>query len=137
MDRPELLSALELDRFIAFDFETTGLDVANDRPIEVAAILFESGKAATRFCTLINPQMSIPSLIQDITGISNEMVSQAPMEKDVIDDLLDFLGDHPIVAHNTPFDVAFLQAMAQRNDKKLPDRKHYDTLTLSRAFLFF
>ena len=48
MDRPELLSALELDRFIAFDFEPTGLDVANDRPIEVAAILFEGGKAATR-----------------------------------------------------------------------------------------
>ena len=65
------------------------------------------------------------------------MVSEAPMEKDVIDNLLDFLGDHPIVAHNTPFDVAFLQAMAQRNDRKLLDRKYYDTLTLSRAFLFF
>ena len=137
MDRPELLSALELDRFIAFDFETTGLDVANDRPIEVAAILFEGGKATTRFCTLINPLQPISSLIEDITGISNEMVSEAPMEKDVIDNLLDFLGDHPIVAHNTPFDVAFLQAMAQRNDRKLLDRKYYDTLTLSRAFLFF
>ena len=100
MDRSELLSALELDRFIAFDFETTGLDVTNDRPIEVAANLFEGGKAATRFCTLINPQQPISSLIQDITGISNEMVSEAPMEKDVIDNLLDFLGDHPIVAHN-------------------------------------
>ena len=48
MDRSELLSALELDRFIAFDFETTGLDVANDRPIEVAAILFEGGKVGPK-----------------------------------------------------------------------------------------
>jgi len=137
MDRPELLSALQLDRFIAFDFETTGLDVTNDRPIEVAAILFERGKATSRFCSLINPLQPISSLIQDITGISNEMVSEAPKEKDVIVNLLDFLGDYPIVAHNTPFDVAFLQAMADRNDKKLPDRKYYDTLTLSRSFLFF
>ena len=137
MKRSELLSALQLDKFIAFDFETTGLDVTGDRPIEVAAVLFKDGKPSNRFCTLINPQQPISNLIQEITGITNEMVSEAPKEKDVIDGLLDFIGELPIVAHNTPFDVAFLQAMAQRNDKELPSRKYYDTLTLSRAFLFF
>ena len=137
MNRSQLLSALKLDRFIAFDFETTGLEVSNDRPIEVAAVMFEGGKPSDRFCTLINPQQPISNLIHEITGISNDMVSEAPLEKDIIDDLLNFLGDIPIVAHNTPFDVSFLQAMADRNGKKLPDRKYYDTLTLSRAFLFF
>ena len=137
MNRSELLSALKLDKFIAFDFETTGLDVTNDRPIEVAAVLFDKGKPTDRFCTLINPRIPISNLIQEITGITNDMVNDAPLEKDVIDDLLRFLGDHPIVAHNTPFDVSFLQSMAERNGKDLPERKYYDTLTLSRAFLFF
>jgi DNA polymerase-3 subunit epsilon len=118
MNRSQLLSALKLDRFIAFDFETTGLEVSNDRPIEVAAVMFEGGKPSDRFCTLINPQQPISNLIHEITGISNDMVSEAPLEKDIIDDLLNFLGDIPIVAHNTPFDVSFLQAMADRNGKK-------------------
>ena len=137
MDRSELLSSLKLDRFIAFDFETTGLQVETDRAIEVAAIMFKDGKPAEKFVTLINPQIPISDLIADITGITNEMVAEAPFEKEIIDDLFEFLGDYPIVAHNTPFDLSFLRAMAERHNKEFIERKCYDTLTLSRAFLFF
>ena len=137
MDRSELLSSLKLDRFIAFDFETTGLQVETDRAIEVAAIMFKDGKPAEKFVTLINPQIPISDLIADITGITNEMVAEAPLEKEIIDDLFEFLGDYPIVAHNTPFDLSFLRAMAERHNKDFIERKCYDTLTLSRAFLFF
>ena len=137
MDRSELLSSLKLDRFIAFDFETTGLQVETDRAIEVAAIMFKDGKPAEKFVTLINPQIPISNLIADITGITNEMVAESPFEKEIIDDLFEFLGDYPIVAHNTPFDLSFLRAMAERHNKEFIERKCYDTLTLSRAFLFF
>ena len=137
MDRSELLSSLKLDRFIAFDFETTGLQVETDRAIEVAAIMFKDGKPAEKFVTLINPQIPISDLIADITGITNEMVAEAPLEKEIIDDLFEFLGDYPIVAHNTPFDLSFLRAMAERHNKDFIERKCYDSLTLSRAFLFF
>ena len=137
MDRSELLTSLKLDRFIAFDFETTGLQVETDRAIEVAAIMFKDGKPAEKFVTLINPQIPISDLIADITGITNEMVTEAPLEKEIIDDLFEFLGDYPIVAHNTPFDLSFLRAMAERHNKEFIERKCYDTLTLSRAFLFF
>ena len=137
MDRSELFSSLKLDRFIAFDFETTGLQVETDRAIEVAAIMFKDGKPAEKFVTLINPQIPISDLIADITGITNEMVTEAPLEKEIIDDLFEFLGDYPIVAHNTPFDLSFLRAMAERHNKDFIERKCYDTLTLSRAFLFF
>ena len=137
MDRSELLSSLKLDRFIAFDFETTGLQVETDRAIEVAAIMFKDGKPAEKFVTLINPQIPISDLIADITGITNEMVAESPFEKEIIDDLFEFLGDYPIVAHNTPFDLSFLRAMAERHNKEFIERKCYDTLTLSRAFLFF
>ena len=137
MNRTDLLKTLHLDQFIALDFETTGLQVETDRIIEVAAILFENGEPTKRFTTLVNPGIPIPELIEKITGITNQMVADAPREKDVVNDFFSFIGDLPIVAHNTPFDLSFLQAMASRYDKELLERKYYDTLTLSRAFLYF
>ncbi len=137
MDHQTLLKALHLDTFIALDFETTGLHVEVDRVIEVAAILFKDGEPTERFTTLINPGIPIPTLIEEITGITNDMVAEAPAESKIVNDFFKFIGDHPLVAHNTPFDLSFLQAMAERHDKELPERKLYDTLTLSRAFLFF
>ena len=137
MNRTDLLKTLHLDQFIALDFETTGLQVETDRIIEVAAILFENGEPTKRFTTLVNPGIPIPELIEEITGITNQMVVDAPREKDVVNDFFSFIGDLPIVAHNTPFDLSFLQDMASRYDKELLERKYYDTLTLSRAFLYF
>jgi len=126
-----------LSQFIALDFETTGLQVETDRVIEVAAILFKDGIASDRYTTLVNPGIPISKMIEGITGISNEMVANAPTEDKIISDFIDFISDHPIVAHNTPFDQSFLESMALRHKKDLPKRKFYDTLTLSRAFLFF
>jgi len=137
MDRPALLKALHLDFFVALDFETTGLQFETDRIIEVAAILFKDGEPAERFTTLINPGIPIPKLIEEITGITNDMVADAPAESKIVDDLFKFIGEYPLVAHNTPFDLSFLQGMAERHNKELADRKLYDTLPLSRALLFF
>ena len=137
MDRSKLLHTLNLDQFIALDFETTGLQVETDRVIEVAAILFKNGEPSERFTSLINPGIPIPKLIEEITGITNNMVSDARVEKGIIDEFFKFIADDPILAHNTPFDQSFLHAMAIRQVKDLPERKYYDTLTLSRAFLFF
>ncbi|MDG2398216.1 MAG: 3'-5' exonuclease, partial [Candidatus Marinimicrobia bacterium] len=137
MDRPTLLKTLQLDSFIALDFETTGLQPEVDRVIEVAAILFKDGEPTDRYTSLVNPGIPIPELIERITGITNSMVSDAPSESSIIDEFFQFIGDIPIVAHNTPFDLAYLEAMADRHDKKLPDRKYYDTLTLSRGILYF
>ena len=137
MDRSDLLKALHLETFIALDFETTGLQVEVDRVMEVAAILFKDGVPEDRFTTLINPGIPIPKMIEEITGITNEMVADAPAENNILDNLFEFIGDYPLVAHNMPFDFSFLQEMALRHQKELSDRKLYDTLTLSRALLFF
>ncbi|MBT3478775.1 MAG: hypothetical protein HN665_00285 [Candidatus Marinimicrobia bacterium] len=137
MDRPSLLKKLQLNKFVAIDFETTGLQVETDRIIEVAAILFIDGEPSKRFTSLVNPGIPIPSFIEEITGITNNMVADAPAESKIVDDLFKFIGKHPLVAHNTPFDLAFLQSMGERHNKELPDRKLYDTLPLSRALLFF
>ncbi len=137
MDRPALLSTLNLDKFIALDFETTGLQPEIDRVIEVASILFQDGEPADRFTTLVNPGIPIPDIIEEITGITNDMVADSPAESKIVDDLFKFIGDYPMVAHNTPFDLSFLKTMAERQNKALAERKLYDSLTLSRCMLYF
>lgn len=136
MDRKTLLKKLKLSSFIAFDFETTGLDPKKDRIIEIAAIRFEHGKPVDRFVTLLNPQQPIVPLITDITGISNEMVEKAPLEEDIAEDFQEFLGNEPLVAHNIAFDWSFLKAFRERHEFEPVEHDQYDSLGLARAFLF-
>ena len=107
MKRKELLNRLDLSTFIAFDFETTGLDYQNDKIIEVAAIKFIDGEIEDRYVELVNPGFKIPHVITEITGISNSMVISSPSEELIIDDLLSFISDYPMVAHNINFDRKF------------------------------
>jgi len=132
----EILKNLNLSSFVAFDFETTGLDPLRDRIIEVAAIRFEDGIISERFVTLVNPERNIPTMITEITGISNSMVQDAPKEGMIIDDLLNFLDDDPLVAHNINFDHSFLKQLCKRHDKVNREFIRYDTLQLSRSLLF-
>ncbi len=137
MNQSELLRLVDLSTYIAFDFETTGLSPENDRIIEIAAIKFEGGEAVDRFVTLVNPERPIDSFITEITNISNGMVSDAPVEMNIIDDFLNFLEDIPLVAHNISFDISFLKRLCERYDKEYVERPLYDTLQLARTFLFF
>ena len=84
MEIKELLQNLHLSNFIAFDFETTGLDPGRDKIIEVAAIKFIDGKVSDRYVELINPQIDIPNHITEITGISNSMVVSSPKKKKLL-----------------------------------------------------
>ena len=136
MKTKDLLESLELSTFTAFDFETTGLDPNNDRIIELAAIRFEYGEIVDRFVTLINPEIEIPSLITDITGISNEMVRKSPKEDSIVDDFLNFLDKYPLVAHNIHFDEQFLSRICSTHNKKENSFVKYDTLQLARSLLF-
>ena len=136
MERKELLEKLELSCFIAFDFETTGLDSKSDRIIEVAAIKFENGEISDRYVELVNPQRDIPGVITDITGITNSMVQSKPNEEEIVDDLLSFLGDYPLVAHNIQFDEKFLSELCQRLGRDPIENVKYDTLQLARSVFF-
>ena len=136
MKRKELLKRLDLSTFIAFDFETTGLDHQNDKIIEVAAIKFIDGEIADRYVELVNPGMSIPSVITEITGISDKMVRSSPSEELIIDDLLSFIGDNPLVAHNIHFDEKFLFQLCNRLGRDVLENAQYDTLQLARSVLY-
>ena len=136
MDKNKLLKKLNLSTYIAIDFETTGLDPIKDKIIEVAVIKFIHGKPKEKFTTLINPNIQISPFITEITGINNTMVSNAPKEGDIIDELLEFIGDYPLVAHNIRFDWAFLIELCKRYNKDIPSSNLYDTLQLARCVLF-
>jgi len=97
--------------FIVLDFETTGLSPnVGARTTEVAAVRVENGRMTDRFQSLMNPGVRIPSFIQDLTGITNQMISKAPKNATVMKDLHRFIGKTPLVAHNASFDKKFLDA---------------------------
>ncbi|MEA4910035.1 MAG: DNA polymerase III subunit epsilon [Chloroflexi bacterium] len=94
---------------VALDIETTGLNPESDAIIEIGAVRFNGSRVEAEWSTLINPGRPIPPAITQLTGISNEMVRNAPPIKAVLHELVDFVGDAPVLGHNVRFDLAFLQ----------------------------
>ncbi len=93
---------------IGLDIETTGLNPKTDHVIEVAIVLFDDDKILDKWTTLVKPSIPIPAFTTHLTGITNEMVADAPELKDVLPTILEKIGDHPIMGHFIFFDVNFL-----------------------------
>lgn len=106
-DAIETRRLMETD-FVVFDLETTGAKAPPCRVTEIGAFRISRGMITEKFHTLVNPEIPIPAFITALTGINDEMVSDAPLFASVADDLLDFLGDSVLVAHNARFDMHFL-----------------------------
>ena len=100
---------------IILDFETTGLSPnMGDRAIEIGAVCIENGEIKDHFQELMNPGQYIDSFIEGYTGITNEMLADAPSCKEVMLKFADFIGDYNLVAHNASFDKRFLDAELAR-----------------------
>ncbi|MGQ0543684.1 MAG: 3'-5' exonuclease [Blastocatellia bacterium] len=102
--------ALDLSEagFVVFDLETTGAKAPPCRITEIGAYRVNDGRVCEEFHTLVNPETPIPPFITALTGISDEMVADAPRFREVADDFLAFIGDSVLVAHNARFDLGFL-----------------------------
>lgn len=120
--------------FVVFDFETTGTDFMNNGITEIGAVKIEKGKITEQFTTLVKPDYPISQEIIDITGITPEMVKDAPKIDKVLPDFLKFIEYSVIVAHNAPFDTSFLRRFANENDYEVSN-KVMDTLEMSRRLL--
>jgi DNA polymerase-3 subunit alpha (Gram-positive type) len=103
--------------YTVLDFETTGLDQVEERITQIAAIKVEvtynmntnvTTQNIEKFETLVNPGKEISEFITNLTGITNEMVKDAPTESEAILQLINFIGGSTIVAQNSPFDLGFL-----------------------------
>ena len=125
-----------MSRAILFDTETTGLEPQlGHRVIEVAALeLMNDLPTGRHFHALIHPERDIPEDATRIHGITLAHLADKPRFADIVDDLLDFFGEGPLVAHNAPFDFAFLDAEFTRLGKPILDRSRMiDTLALAKA----
>lgn len=117
--------------FVALDIETTGLSSKKDHIIELAAVKFKSAKPVEEFCTLVRPVVSIPNNITSLTGITDSMVASAPYIDEIFHKFLCFIGDSTLVAHNSSFDMRFLNRYAQELGYQI-NNEVIDTLHLSR-----
>ncbi|HJT26518.1 MAG TPA: exonuclease domain-containing protein [Pyrinomonadaceae bacterium] len=94
--------------FVVVDVEATGAKTPPNRLIELGAFRIRGGRIADKFVTLVNPEIPIPRFVATLTGISNDMVKDAPVFADVVPKWLDFVSEAVLVAHNAPFDTSFL-----------------------------
>lgn len=104
------------------DLETTGATPLKDRITEIALVRYEHGVEVARWQTLVNPQTAIPPFIQKLTGITNEMVQDAPTFAEVAETLLEYLDGAVMAAHNVRFDYGFLKSEFRRIGHNLRQR---------------
>ena len=94
--------------FVVVDVEATGAKTPPNRLIELGAYRIRGGCIVDKFHSLVNPEIPIPRFVMSLTGISNDMVKDAPVFADVAPKWLDFVSEAVLVAHNAPFDTSFL-----------------------------
>ena len=120
--------------FICFDIETTGLSAARDKITEIGAVKVENGVITDTFSTFANPEMPIPQKITQLTGITDDMVKDAPAQSEAVGAFLEFAGDNVLVAHNAPFDTSFIAKACEDMGREY-NYTSIDTVAISRAIL--
>jgi DNA polymerase-3 subunit epsilon len=123
-------------REIVFDTETTGLNPAGgDRMVEIGCIeMINRVETGRHFHAYFNPLRSMPAEAEAVHGLSNLFLSNQPLFEDQVEELIEFLGDAPLVAHNASFDFGFLNNELQRCGRPIVCMSRMvDTLVLARA----
>jgi len=122
-------------REIVLDTETTGFDpLSGHRVVEIGCIeLVNHMPTGREFHVYLNPERDIPSEAEAVHGLSSAFLADKPLFGSMADDLLGFIGDAPIIAHNAGFDIGFLNAELRRVGRAgLPSERTIDTVTLAR-----
>ena len=119
--------------FCVFDTETTGLDPNVEYLTEIGGVIVKNGEVVEEFDTFVKPSKPITPKITELTGITNEMVADAPSEAEALQAFLDFAGGRILVAHNAhSFDIRFLRIAAKRSGISF-EPTYIDTLTMAQA----
>lgn len=128
------LSEIELKdlEYTVLDFETTGTAAKTGRAIDIGLVKISKGKIVDSYQSLINPECYIPQHIAEITGITNLDVTNAPIFNEIVHDIIDFIGDSILVAHNMSFDDSFLSEELKRTGREPVENLRLCTLKLAR-----
>lgn len=119
------------DNYCVIDIETTGLDPNFDEIIELAAIRISNNQIVDTFQSLVKPLAEIDEFIEQLTGITNSMVADAPKIEEILPDFLSFVGNSVLVGHNINFDINFIYDYALQFDK-IFSNDFIDTMRLSK-----
>lgn len=118
--------------YVVLDLETTGLDPCKEWIIEIGAVRVRDGEVVDTFATLVKPPVPISDFITGLTGISDEMVQNAPDETEAVPQLRAFIGDDPVMGHNIGFDIRFVRAASKRLELPPFANEFIDTLRISQ-----
>ncbi|MBP5432495.1 3'-5' exonuclease [Ruminococcus sp.] len=121
--------------YCVVDIETTGLNPAENEIIEIAAVRYRGGKKGAVFSTLIKPEHRISSFITELTGIDNDMVSEAPCISEAIKDFYEFAGNDMLMGYNVNFDINFLYDNLLRCHGIFLENDFIDILRFARRVL--
>ena len=123
------------DEYVAFDLETTGLYARENEIIEIGAVKILKGEIIDKFSSFLCPVVKpIPKRITELTGITNEMVKDHTNRPQLLENFKSFIGDLPLVAHNSSFDMAFLKTAFEKSGLPV-ENNNLDTLYLSRLLV--
>lgn len=122
------------ETYVVFDLETTGIDLMTNGITEIGAVKLVGGKATEQFTTLVKPDYPITDEIVKLTGITPEMVENAPKIGTILPDFMKFIEGAVLVAHNAEFDTRFIKRFAAGEDYEVKNRV-MDTLEMSRKYL--
>ncbi len=128
--------------YTVFDIETTGLDPYWSSVIEIGAVRVRNRQIVSEWSTLIKPtiymindddeEVYVDEFIEELTGITNEMLEQAPDASDILGNFFEFIGDDVLLGHNVHFDINFVYDLAQKNSTYLLKNDFVDLLRLVR-----
>lgn len=135
------MNSIELENsnsvtFIAFDTETTGSFPISESMVEIGAVKFApDGEVLDEFCELIDPGSPIPANVMRVHGIRNRDVrGKDPIEL-VLPRFIDFIGDSILIAHNAPFDIAFIGVQMIIQSIPFPTNEIFDSVQMCQIFL--
>ena len=120
--------------FVAFDTETTGVNQATDRIVEIGAVKFRNGKVLEQKSWLVNPERDIPYWANRVHGITDKMVENERTFPEVYPEFKSFIEGCVLLAHNARFDVTFMENSLERSNQRRPKNPVIDSLPLFRKW---
>lgn len=126
----------EIDDYVVFDLETTGVSSQKDEVIEISAVKVKGGKVVDEYSTLVNPMRPIPFYASKVNGIYDDMVENKPTFKEILPEFAEFVGELPLIGHNiNAFDMKFLYRDAEKYFGKTFSNDYVDTLKYAKSVL--
>lgn len=121
--------------YVVFDLETTGLEATTDKIIEIGALKYKGNELIEKFNVLINPEIKLPLVITKITGLTDEDLQNERTIEEVLPEFINFIEDLPLIAHNSEFDLGFIEENIKKLNLNMISNKNIDTIEIARLYI--